>query len=362
MRSARKAWEDASAYPSVEQFRIDTKACTGADFNLHNAELYRLLGIEFNQTSLEDVIKSIGHSHGVNAWYAILANTEGNNYRTELRRRAENIVANAYCDPNRNFSFEDYFQKHTRHHDMMSKAGEPVSDWQKIEKFMQGVRCQSLQTVYITSTMANRHMTFTQFCNDIHEKHRRLVDTKQIKPASVFNKWKINAISTEGRGDGRGRGHGRGRGRGRGRHGGRGGKGRGRGRGGRGNTGRDSINWHILPAGVTPNGNLDFDDDTWCSFSNDVREEIKKLRRLKHQQRNINSLMSSAGFQQRYPHGGDDCTITDRSVFNVNVPQLPPPPGHTAPTPPENSTPPMQSETSSTRSNAAGSAFSRRGS
>ena len=148
--------------------------------------------------------------------HGILANVEGSNYRTELRRRTEALVTNAFYDPNRNFSFEDYFQKHTRYHDMMSKAGAPVCDWQKIEKFMQGVRCQNLQIVYITSTMANQNMTFTQFYNDIHEKYRRLVDSKKIKPASIYSKQNISSISIDGRGQGRG---GRGRGQGRGRFG-----------------------------------------------------------------------------------------------------------------------------------------------
>ena len=156
------------------------------------------------------MIKNITRSDGVRAWKAILGNVEGSNYRTELRRQAENLVTNAFYDPDRNFGFEDYFQKHTKYHDMMSKAGAPVQDWQKIERFMHGVRCQQLQTVYITSTMDNPNMTFTQFYNDIHEKYRRLVDSKQIKPASIYHKRKINELSTD-RQDGRGRGRGRGR-------------------------------------------------------------------------------------------------------------------------------------------------------
>ena len=361
IRSTRLAWEDTAGYSSIQQRRIDTKAHSGADFNMDNVELYRILGQEFSRTTLNDVVKAVQHSNGVRAWNDILDNVEGNNYRTELRRKAEALITNAFYNPSRNFSFEDYFQKHARYHDMMSKAGAPVSDWQKIEKFMQGVKCQSLQTVYITSTMANREMTFTQFYNDIHEKYRRLVDSKQIKPASIYTKRKISSISTDSRGGGGRGGRGRGRGhfgRGRGRNAGRG---RGRGQ----NANRDSINWSILPAGVTPNGNLDFDDNEWYNFPDNVREEIKKLRRLQQRQRNINSMMNSSSYQARNQYG-DDSTVTDRSIFSVHVPNqqgppLPPPPSNNNPIPPSVPVTPPANDGRSTQSNNAGRAFGRRG-
>lgn len=361
VRVTRRGWEDTEHYASLQQRRIDTKEHSGAEYSKDNSELYRILGQEFDGTTLEDIVKGIQQSDGVEAWNAILGNVEGANYRTELRRKAEGLVSAAFYDPDKNFSFEDYFQRHTRYHDMMSKAGAPVQDWQKIEKFMSGVRCSQLQTVYITSTMTSTNMTFTQFYNDIHEKYRRLVDTKQLKPASIYsNKRRISQLGTDDNGGrGRGRGHGRGRGRGNGKS--RGGRGRGRGRGGRGGRGRgdydDTINWSVIPSNVDVNGSLDFDDNTWYSFSSEVKDELKKLRTLKRQQKNINSMLQYPYSGQQQHRSNDSTFGGTRGIFDINIPNgLPPPP-------PSGELPaqPTQGQSHSvTRSTSAGSAFGRR--
>ena len=59
---------------------------------------------------------------------------------------------------------------------MMDKAGDPVSEWQKIEKFMDGVRCDQLQTVFINNNYDG--WTFARFYSDINEKYRCLVANK----------------------------------------------------------------------------------------------------------------------------------------------------------------------------------------
>ena len=65
---------------------------------------------------------------GVRVWKTILDNVEGQNYRSELRQKAESLITNAYYDPTRNFSFEEYFHKDAPYHDMMSKARSLVSN------------------------------------------------------------------------------------------------------------------------------------------------------------------------------------------------------------------------------------------
>ena len=80
---------------------------------------------------------------------------------------------------------------------MMQKAGDPVSDWQKIEKFMEGIRCEKLQSIFVSGDYDG--MTFTKFYNDMHEKYRRLVALKQIKPASILKR-KISQVDTDHQG------------------------------------------------------------------------------------------------------------------------------------------------------------------
>ena len=109
------------------------------------------------------------------------------------------------------------------------------------------------------------------------------------------------------------------------------------------------MNWNLLPQGLEPNGSLQFDDNAWYNFSHETKEEIKKLRRLQHQQRNINSILST------YGNGDDNSTLASkRSIFSINVPTqqqqapLPPPPSN------QQQQPPSQT---STRSDNAESAF-----
>lgn len=53
---------------------------------------------------------------------------------------------------------------------MMAKGGDPVSDSQKIAKFMGGIRASALQQVMVASNTATLDMTFTTFYNNIHKK------------------------------------------------------------------------------------------------------------------------------------------------------------------------------------------------
>ena len=46
------------------------------------------------------------------AWKAIIANVEGANYASEIKRQGYQIIENAFFDPNTNFIFEKYFDNH----------------------------------------------------------------------------------------------------------------------------------------------------------------------------------------------------------------------------------------------------------
>lgn len=351
IRETRVNWEDTdnhNDYPSLQSRRVASKDHSGADFNKDNVELYRILGQEMDGTTLEDVVKATAGSNGVRAWENITNNVEGAHYNNELRRDANAIADSAFWDPSKQFSFESYFQKHTQYHDKMQKAGEPVSDWTKIEKFMSGIRCEKLKSIFINGNFDG--YSFTQFYNYINEKYRRLVAEKMIRPASIYKR-KISQMDSDNHSySGRGRGRGRGGRGGRFNRGGGRGRGRGRGRGGRGSD-SSTINWSLLPNGFDPNGNLSFDDNTWYNFSRETRREIDKLRKLQQQQRNINSALST------YQSVDDNSTIaTNRTIFSlINVPNqqqgapLPPPPQQQQQQPPSNS--------GNTRSSNAGAAF-----
>lgn len=297
-------------------------------------------------TTLEDVVKATPGSNSVRAWKNITDNVEGAHYNNELRRDANAIADSAFLDPSKQFSFESYFQKHTQYHDKMAKAGEPVSDWTKIKKFMGGIRCKKLSSIFINGNFDS--YSFTQFYNYIHEKYRRLVAAKQIRPASIYKR-KISQLKSDDgqsiRGKGRGCGGRGGRfGRGVGR-----GLGRGRGRGCGGNN-SSSINWGILTNGLDPNGSLSFDDNTWWGFSRETRKEIDKLHKLQQQHCKINSALST------YQNTDDNSTIaSNRTIFSlINVPNQG---GAPLPPPPQQQQQQPSTDSGSTRSSNAGAAF-----
>ena len=58
--------------------------------------------ITFKSTTLDNVVRSFQkHNNGMGAWKAIIANVEGANYASELKRKGDQIIENAFFDPNR---------------------------------------------------------------------------------------------------------------------------------------------------------------------------------------------------------------------------------------------------------------------
>ena len=47
---------------------------------------------------------------------AIIANLEGEKYASELKRQGDQVIENAFFDPNKNFTFKKYSDKHVKSH------------------------------------------------------------------------------------------------------------------------------------------------------------------------------------------------------------------------------------------------------
>lgn len=281
LRQTRSEWEDTESITSLKDRRVATKMLQGPTFDLDNKEFFRILANVLSTTTLEhDVNKFKGTKHGRNAWNSLTAIVEGASFPTELKRQGDAIIKDLFYDPNKNFSFERYYQLHARSHEIFAAAGDPVAEWRKINQFMDGIKCRKLQDEdYRGMKDDPRYATFSGFYNTIAENYRTLLAQKIIKPVSIYKR-KISSLTNEEGGRGRGQGRGRGRGgryqAGRsdggryagGRFGGRGrGRGQfdnGRGRGGRGrgrhNADLSSVDLTCLPPNVDLN-NLTFTDD-----------------------------------------------------------------------------------------------------
>ena len=83
----RQTWEDTEQMTNLQERRIATKFHKGNNFELDNRELFRILLNTFTSTTLDNVVRSFQkHNNGMGAWKAIIANVEGANYTSELKR------------------------------------------------------------------------------------------------------------------------------------------------------------------------------------------------------------------------------------------------------------------------------------
>lgn len=387
VRDTRLSWLDTEHYTSLQKRRMDTIKFDGPGFDMDNREFYRIISRVFDKTTLEDLIRGHQRSqNGINAWHVVKQNVEGASYSSELKRKADSMTKNAFYDPSKNFSFETYFQIHTKAHELMASAGAPVPEWKKISDFMSGIRCSQLLNDYRQiKDLPTYTNSFAAFYNKINENYRMLIEQKIIKPISL-NRRRISQVTSN-----RGGGHG---GRGRGGRGGRGGRsgrgrfnsrfnrgGRGTGRGngsGRGNHNSNSysnsnsndsgsINFSCLPNDINLN-NLQFTDERWYNeFTQEQRDAINGLRSFRCQQHQNNRNVNSVQQQQVCFSTQDEVSALSndtsqqqqRHVYQI---QLQPPPEQVIPptgnAPVAHSVTPSQSSASS-QSSRAGSVFGR---
>ena len=365
IRKERLTWEDSEEITSLQERRMATKLHEGTAFEVDNRELYRILLQTFSSTTLEDTIKTEQRSQsGLAAWNKIIRNVEGASFHSELKREADALISKAFFDPNRAFTFSQYFSVHTKAHEMFAAANAPTAEWKKIEDFMKGIKCSALHNDYRMLKDRPEYVeSFAAFYNKLNENYRMLCQQGIITPANP-HKRRISELesdySSRGRGNGRGRGRfsypNRGRGRGAGRGFGRGrGHGRGRGRG-RNHTSSQSVDLSCLPRDLDLN-NLSFENNTWWGFTQQQRDTINALRRIRNNSRQTQSTIVS----QNQDDASSIGTNSQRFVYEVNVPTpvLPPPPS-TEPVQPPSGNPSSNNSKRSTPASSAGQAFGRR--
>ena len=356
IRDARRQWEDTEEIDSIQDRRIATKVYEGTSFDQDNREFHRILTTLFSGSTLESIVQSNqARTNGIKTWKEIIDNVQGANYSSDLKRSADRIISTAFFDPDKMFSFEQYFDKHVRAHSIFAEAGAPLAEWKKIEDFMKGIKCTHLQNDYRQIKDLPQYSTFTAFYNKINENYRTLIDQKIIRPASVMKR-KISQVETT-YGDNQGfRGGGRrgGRGRSRGRFGGRG-----RGRGGRGRGGRhyahdgNSI-ISVLPQDIDINGPLHFSSEKWASFTPSQKSAIQKLRQHRQQSRQVAAMQADLNQHQHRNVAAIQAVPDQQSVTNNQGHQL-----LALPPPPSNQVVARPGASTSTSSSQAGRAFGR---
>ena len=129
-------WEDTDRLTNLHDRRVRTKTHEGGTFVKDNTEFLRILMAVFTSTTLNNAVKSFqATTNGLGAWNAILVNVQGGSYITELKRQGDAAIDGAFFDPSKNFTFEKYFDKHVRSHELHAEAGAVVPEWGKVDLF-----------------------------------------------------------------------------------------------------------------------------------------------------------------------------------------------------------------------------------
>ena len=176
IRETRQTWENTEQMPNLQERRIETKVHKGNTFELENRELFRILLNTFTSTTLDNVVRSFQkHNNGMVAWKAIIVNVEGANHASELKRKGDQIIDNTLFDPNKNFTFENYFDKHVKSQELHAAAQAPVPEWRNIDQFMKNIKCSNLQNNYRNLKDIPLYQSFTAMYNKLNENYRTMI-------------------------------------------------------------------------------------------------------------------------------------------------------------------------------------------
>lgn len=129
-------------------------ACTlhrGAAFTSDNGDLFSLIVQHTEGTEGYSLVQSHERRrNGRQAWIALTSHFEGATYRERIAQEAGQAIRSAlYTGPKRNFSFGDYYSRHSKAHIKLLRAGKPMSIEQQIDAFVQGIQCSVTQSIVV---------------------------------------------------------------------------------------------------------------------------------------------------------------------------------------------------------------------
>ena len=123
----------------------------GAAYKHGNGDLVSLL-IQHTEGSEGNAIVEANEKkrNGRKAWTDLLNHFEGSTLKERMAQDAANILRNAtHSGPRRNFSFGDYYSRHSKAHVKLQKAGKPMSTEQQVDSFVQGIQCAVAQSIIV---------------------------------------------------------------------------------------------------------------------------------------------------------------------------------------------------------------------
>ena len=142
----------------------------GAAYTSDNGDLYSLIVQHTEGTEGYSLVQSHERRrNGRQAWIALTSHFEGATYRERIAQEAGQTIRSAvYSGPKRNFTFGDYYTRHSRAHIKLLKAGKPMTVEQQIDSFVQGIQCATTQSIVVNlAGNQNVRTTFDDYYNAV---------------------------------------------------------------------------------------------------------------------------------------------------------------------------------------------------
>jgi hypothetical protein len=278
IRSSSEAANPRETFETEHEKLVLTTPHEGTDYAEDNGTVWETIQSLTLQGTAYPYIGGFARTRdGRAAIQTLIGRYEGTAAMSRTKQAAYDEIHNAvYTGEKRNFTFENYIDKHAKAHQTLFEAGVEIREDKKVDDFLRGLTDPSIRMncaktlVYGNSDLRNDFRACTEYLSSF------------VANASSTQNRSISALEgSKPYGGGRGRGRGRGYDGGRNPYG-RGGRGYRGGRGGgRGRAGPNSTQLH----GYT--------DTQWRALTEAQKAEVNRLRALqKENKRGVGALES----------------------------------------------------------------------
>jgi len=160
-------------YESREERLVSCITQKGPAFKSDNSDVFSILLQHTENTEGYSLIEAQEKSrNGRKAWLSLLSHFEGDTFKERVAQEANTILRTViYHGPRKNFSFGDYYTRHSKAHIKLLKADKPMSAQQQIDTFIAGIKCATAQTIIVNiSGDLTIRTSFDKYYNAIASK------------------------------------------------------------------------------------------------------------------------------------------------------------------------------------------------
>ena len=139
------------SYESREERLVLCITHRGSAFKSDNSDVFSILLQHTENTEGYNLIESQEkRRNGLQVCLSFLSHFEGDTFKERVAQEANAILRMViYHGPHKNFSFRDYYSRHSKTHSKLLKADKPMTIQQQIDAFIVGIKCATTQTIIV---------------------------------------------------------------------------------------------------------------------------------------------------------------------------------------------------------------------